>query len=197
MNLINKNIKKKIEKNLNIANFFTFFRIFLIIPFVYFFVKENYLNSALILLLSALSDALDGILARKFFLITNFGKILDPIADKLTLIAVITCIGIKFNEIFFFMIVLILKDLLMLIAGAYLLHRKITPPASKWYGKLSTVVFYVSAAVLVITKTIFKFVPGFIPFLLFSVTTCVMLFALFKYFLVFCTLLEEFAHHKK
>ena len=66
----------------HIPNILTLARIFLI-PFILVFIfTNNYILAIVFLTLSGLTDVLDGFIARKFDLITNFGKLIDPLADK-------------------------------------------------------------------------------------------------------------------
>lgn len=147
--------------------------------------------AALMLIFSGLSDMFDGMIARKTNQITKLGKILDPVADKLTLTAVIICMGIKFPEIFPLVIILILKDVSMLAAGSFLLKKRIEPPAAKWYGKLSTIFFYVSVIIIVSLKAIWGINNPVVSISLLSVTAVFMLFALFKYFILFLKLISS------
>lgn len=177
------------KDNFNIPNMLSFIRIIIIIPFVLYFLNDDYLFAALMLVLSGVSDMFDGIIARKLNQITKLGKILDPVADKLTLTAVIICMGVKFPEIVPLVVILILKDLSMLIAGSFLLKKGIEPAAAKWYGKLSTVVFYVSVIIIVALKAIWGINNPVISISLLTVTAAFMLFALFKYFMIFLKLI--------
>ena len=80
----------------NIPNLLSYLRLLLIPAFVMVFLgatsQRDYYIAALIVLFSALTDLLDGIIARKFGQITELGKVLDPIADKLTQITIIFCL---------------------------------------------------------------------------------------------------------
>ena len=178
------------KDDFNIPNTLSFIRIIIIIPFVLYFLNDDYLFAALVLIFSGLSDMLDGIIARKLNQITKVGKVLDPVADKLTLTAVVICMGIKFSEIFPLVVILILKDLSMLVAGSFLLKKGIEPPAAKWYGKLSTVFFYVSVIIIVALKAVWGISSPAISISLLSVTAAFMLFALFKYFILFLRLIN-------
>ena len=185
------------KENLNIPNILSLTRIIIIIPFVLYFLNDDYLLAATMLIISGLSDMLDGVVARRLNQITKLGKILDPVADKLTLTAVVICMGIKFPEIFILVVVLCVKDLSMLLAGSYLLKQGIEPPAAKWYGKLSTVVFYISVIIIVALKAIYGINKPEISISLLSLTAILMLFALFKYFLIFLRLIKENKTQKK
>lgn len=172
-------------------NILSFCRILLIIPFVYTFLKDNYVLAATSLVLSGITDMFDGIIARKLNQVTKLGKMLDPIADKLTLIAVVVCMGIKFSEILPLMLLLSIKDVCMLVAGGILLKKHIEPPAAKWYGKVATVIFYFSVIVLVGLKAIFGIVIKKLSIFLLSVTALFMAFALIKYFELFLELVRN------
>lgn len=181
----------KAQDWLTIPNILSFFRIVLIVPFVCFFLQKNYIAAAVMLILSGLSDACDGFIARKFNQVTELGKMLDPIADKLTLIAIMVCITIFSPIVLPVMIVLILKDVIMLIGGSRLVKTGIAPPAAKWYGKLGTFMFYISVCLIVFLKAAFNYENDILSVVLLSLTTAVMIFALIKYFLVYISLLKE------
>lgn len=181
----------KLQDWLTIPNILSFFRIVLIVPFVYFFLQKNYVAAAVMLILSGLSDACDGFIARRFNQVTELGKMLDPIADKLTLIAIMVCITIFSPIVLPVMIVLILKDVIMLIGGSRLVKTGIAPPAAKWYGKLGTLLFYFSVCLIVFLKAAFNYENDILSVTLLSITTAVMIFALIKYFLVYMSLLKE------
>lgn len=70
-------------------------KIFLIPFIIYFIVKEQYITALILLTVSGLTDILDGWIARKFNFITNFGKLIDPLADKATQLAVLLTITFK------------------------------------------------------------------------------------------------------
>ncbi len=178
------------KENFNIPNMLSFVRIIIIIPFILYFLKDEYFLAALILVISGLSDMFDGIIARKLNKITKLGKIIDPVADKLTLTAVVFCMGIKFPEIIPFVIILILKDMSMLLGGSFLLKKGIDPPSAKWYGKLSTVFFYISVIIIVGLKAIWGINNPMLSVSLLTITAVLMLFALFNYFGIFLKLLH-------
>ena len=169
----------------------TVMRLFLIPPMMLFLLSYQFILAGLMLLLSAVSDMLDGFLARKLNQVTALGKILDPIADKLTLIAVVTCVNILYPDIFVFIAVLFTKELMMLCGGAFLLKRGIRPPAARWWGKTSTVIFYSSVISLVLLKAIWGYTNHMLTFILLAVTTVAMLFSLLMYFLLFMKLLKQ------
>ena len=135
-----------------IPNIICLVRILLITPFVNFFLDGNYKWAALVIILSGISDCFDGMIARRFNQESELGKILDPLADKLTLLAVGICLCVI--EPFFLpvVIILVLKDVLMLIGSSRVVKKGIIVPKSKWYGKLGTVMFYVTVTFIVLVE---------------------------------------------
>ena len=127
----------------HIPNLLTMLR-FVLIPFIVGYLNEgNYILAFAFLTISGLTDVLDGFIARKFNFITNFGKLVDPLADKATQISVLTVLTLQNIIPLWILIIVLLKECTM-IAGASFLYGKELVVSSKWYGKLSTVLFYVA-----------------------------------------------------
>lgn len=129
----------------HIPNILTIARFFLIPFIIYFIVVDNYPLAFAFLVFSGLTDVLDGFIARKFNFITNFGKLIDPLADKATQVAVLLALTFKGIIPFWIIIVVFLKEATM-IAGASFLYGKELVVSSKWFGKLATVLFYLAIA---------------------------------------------------
>ena len=143
------------------------------------------------LFLRCLTDLFDGLIARRLGQVTHLGEMLDPTADKLTLMTVMICVSIKFPKIFPFMMILIVKEISMLVAGLLLLRLGKKPPASKWYGKVSTVVFYVSIIIIIGVKAIWNTDIELLDVFLMSVTSFCMIYSLGRYFRIFISLVKE------
>lgn len=186
-------MKESCIKNdlLTVPNFLSVIRIILIWPFVVSVVRNEYVWAGIILAVSGLSDLFDGITARKFNQVTRLGKMLDPAADKLTLMAVMICVGIKFPKIYPFMILLISKEVIMLIASVFLLGRKKTPTSAKWFGKAATVVFYISVLVIIGLKAMFGIDNETVDITLMVITAGFMLYAMWRYFKIFVSMIKS------
>ena len=184
-------MKHYIKENLTVPHLLSLIRIVIIPPMAKCLLRQNYIAAGAMLLISAISDALDGFIARKFNQITPLGKILDPIADKLTLIALVVCINIIYPDILLFVMCLFVKEMLMLSGGAVLINFRIRPPAAKWYGKLSTVIFYTSVITLVVLKAVWGYTNRTLTVTLLAVTTVFMMFSLVMYFTLFVKLVHE------
>ena len=127
----------------NIPNALTIVR-FILIPFiVYYILTGQYIAGFVILTISGLTDILDGFIARKFNFITNFGKLIDPLADKATQIAVLASLTFKGIVPLWILLIVFIKEIVM-VAGASFLYGKKLVVSSRWYGKLATVLFYIA-----------------------------------------------------
>ena len=133
-----------------IPNLLSFIRILLIPVFGVLFYNGDYGWAVLVLVLSGLSDFFDGKIARKFNQISPLGKILDPVADKLTQITLAILLFLSFNRAVdenlkafsWVFLVFIVKELVMVAGGAIMLACGIRPGAAEIYGKVATFAFY-------------------------------------------------------
>lgn len=144
------------EKFFTIPNILTLFRI-LLIPFIvwsYFLGRTTFM--VVLIVLSAVSDIADGIIARKFNMITAVGKALDPIADKLTLLAllVLMCDYIKSPPIFVLLVIFALKETVMGIEGIMVIRKTGTTYSANVLGKATTVVLYFNILLHIVWKKI-------------------------------------------
>lgn len=135
----------------HIPNILTIIRFILIPVILYFIFVENYILAFVFFTLSGVTDILDGAIARKFNLISTFGKLMDPLADKLTQISVLATLVFKDIIPFWILVIVILKELIMII-GASFLYGKDVVVYSKWFGKLATVLFYLAIVLSLINK---------------------------------------------
>lgn len=127
----------------HVPNTLTIIRFFLIPAILYFIFTEQYIAAFIMLTVSGLTDVLDGIIARKFNCITNFGKLIDPLADKTTQISILAALTFKGIIPLWMLIVVFVKEFAM-IAGASFLYGKELVVSSRWFGKLATVLFYLA-----------------------------------------------------
>lgn len=114
----------------------------LLIPLIFYLYLgiKNYLLCALTLAVSYASDIADGIIARRFGLISNIGKILDPAADKLTQATMLICISLGHKWGWILFALLAIKELLTAVSGFFAVKRTGIVSGAKWFGKFSTVV---------------------------------------------------------
>ena len=137
MSKFNENVKALFENWNTIPNWLCFIRIALIPVFTVLFVKEQYIAAFITMIVAALTDVFDGKIARKFNMVSNLGKILDPIADKLSQIAIVIILLVKFwdGPLKYILFLFIFKELLMIIGAGILMAKGMRPVAAE-------VVFY-------------------------------------------------------
>ena len=139
-----------------VPNILTIIR-FLLIPVILLFLfSGNYLLAFIFFTISGITDILDGFIARKFNLITNFGKLMDPLADKLTQIAMLAALFFLDIIPVWILIIVLLKEFIMVV-GASFLYGKSVVVYSRWYGKLATVLFYIAIVTSLLIREISKF----------------------------------------
>ena len=138
-------------KNWNtIPNWLSFARIIMVPIFAMLFLKGEVLWSVFVLFLSGLSDFFDGKIARRFNQISDLGKLLDPVADKMTEITIAVLLYITFHNssdelvktFSWIFLIFIIKELVMVVFGGIMLLIGLRPCAAAIYGKVSTFVFY-------------------------------------------------------
>ena len=127
----------------HIPNALTILRFLLIPIIIIYIVQDKYIEAFVYLTISGLTDVLDGFIARKYNFITNFGKLVDPLADKATQVAILVTLALKDIIPMWILIVVFLKEFIM-VDGASFLYGKELVVSSKWFGKLSTVLFYLA-----------------------------------------------------
>ncbi len=148
---------------LSIPNMLSIIRILLIPVFAWLYLNagstREYIFAAIIVVVSGVTDFLDGFIARKFNMITELGKFLDPLADKLTQGTLFLCLASRYPHIWYLLLIWFLKDGFMAVMGLILLRKKKTKlDGAKWYGKVCTAIVYLAVLGLLFFPD--TFVPG-------------------------------------
>jgi len=146
-------LKHRLEKKdiLTIPNLLSFFRILLIPLIVWLYAVEERRYAALAAVgVSALTDVVDGYVARHFNMVSELGKVLDPIADKLTQAALLLCVAFRYPVLYWVFALFALKEILQGLLGLAVVRATGKMQSARWYGKLSTVVFYTTMLLLIL-----------------------------------------------
>ena len=133
-----------------IPNYFSYFRLVLIPVFIWLYLIGEYSAATVIIVMSWISDVADGFIARRFNMVSEFGKVLDPIADKLTQGAIFICLSLRYPLAIVLVGIIAVKELSMLILGMVVFKRSDRVDGAEWYGKLSTGVICITAIILII-----------------------------------------------
>ena len=156
-----------------IPNIITTFRLFLVPLFAYLvIIADNVWGACAVLVISGLSDVVDGFIARHYNMITDVGKVYDPLVDKLMHITVLCSLAACRYIPFWILWVIIIKEVAMIAVSGILYFKKIIIQA-KWYGKMATVTFYAVMLMLVL----FEGIPSAIKTALLCILVAAMLFA--------------------
>ena len=147
-----------LKKIFTIPNIISIVRILLIPVFVWAFLSGRDLLALVLVVVSGISDKLDGTIARRFNMISDAGKWLDPMADKFTQVALALILFLRFrgsgNDLMRFtgwvFLGFIGKELFMLLFALFMLIIGKRPGAAEIWGKAATVVFYVVMSVLLL-----------------------------------------------
>lgn len=135
---------------LTVPNLLSFFRILLIPVIICLYFKEQYWWAFGLLVLSGATDVVDGWIARTFHVVSDFGKAIDPVADKLTQIALLLCLMPM--KCWWMVAILITKEASIGILTLIALRRTHSVYSAGWYGKICTVVIYLSMFVLILWR---------------------------------------------
>ena len=184
----------KKDQILTIPNLLSTVRLLLIpiIVWLYCFRRE-YEAAAAVILLSGATDIADGIIARKFHMVSDLGKVLDPIADKLTQGIIIICLTVRYKQMIFLVILFALKEFCMAAFGWLSLKRKDSVNSARWHGKLNTVILYAVLLVLIL----FPSMPLWLVNLLISVNIIMMFLSLLLYALFYRKVLNGNSENQK
>lgn len=170
---------------MNIPNILTILRFVLIPIFAYFLSIRHFITAVLLFLASGLTDVLDGYIARKYDLVTSWGKIADPLADKLMQLTafIILSQGLKIIPIELVLIILA-KEILMGLGAIVLYRQKKYVVSANWYGKMTTVIFYLAIIMLMFDEPFGRWTLFGVALnqLVFILAVAMALFAFFMYF---------------
>ena len=170
-----------------IPNLLSLFRLFLIPVYVILYLNanssEDFFIAAAILAVSCLTDLIDGKIARHFNMISNTGKILDPLADKVTQFTLIVCLTIKHPILLALACLFVVKETFQLIAGFLMLRKGMILKGALFTGKLCTTVLFISLIILVLMPDIRPLVVE----VLVAVDCLFLLISFISYVRLYCT----------
>ncbi len=136
---------------LTIPNMLSFVRLLFVPVIIWLYcVLQNYLAAVILILVSALTDVVDGFIARRFNMVSNFGKIIDPIADKVTQGTMIICLITRYKIMWALLAVFILREIFMAVSGILTIRATDRVNSAKWFGKLNTVLLHTVIMVLIL-----------------------------------------------
>lgn len=165
--------KIKLKKSIfTIPNILSFFRICLIPVIVWLYCyQQNYIGATLVLLLSGLTDIVDGIIARHFDMVSDLGKILDPVADKLTQGVTLLCLLSRYPHMAVLIILFVIKEISAAVTGLWSIHKASIVEGAVWHGKLTTVALYT----MMVIHLVWFHIPPLLSYILVGICMVIML----------------------
>lgn len=143
MNAESKDTYNTQNKILTIPNILSFFRLCLIPVIMWLYcVERNYLWAGITLILSGITDTVDGFVARHFHMTSDLGKMLDPVADKLTQAAMLFCLLTRFPLMILPLGLMVVKETFMGVTGLLVIRRTGKVFGADWHGKVTTWLLY-------------------------------------------------------
>ena len=175
-----KRLQTRQDRILTLANAISISRILLSIPLIITLDSNQLLSSFIIIIIIVLSDFLDGYVARKADEITNFGKLIDPVADKICMMVVAIYLIIIYKLPFLiFFITLAIRDTFLIIIGIYLMFSQKEVFESNRSGK-----WFIGITTLMMALFIYQVplhIPQYILWIAYSICSGLFLFSTSEY----------------
>ena len=180
-----------------IPNILTYVRILLVPVFVIVYMCADTVSahvwSIVIVAVSALTDIVDGLIARKCNMITDLGKIIDPIADKAMQFAMLFCVVYKYHWVAVLIVIYGVKELVSLAFSGFLFSKGKHIKGAMWCGKICTVILYGVMLALIA----FPNINSHVVTILIGFSAAFMLLAFFVYMSAYLQLYLEYRKEKR
>lgn len=183
-----KKMRKKKNGWLTIPNLLSLFRLLLIPVIIWlYFWKEEYIYAAAVIMLSGITDVVDGYIARTFNMVSDAGKILDPIADKLTQAAVLICLGSRYPLLLLLVLIMAVKEAVSGLMTLAAIKKTKEIKGADWHGKVTTCLLYFT----MLLHLLWIDIPNFVTIITTVLCLCFMLLSFSLYFCRNVKLLRE------
>ncbi len=144
----------KKEELWSLPNQLSYVRLLLIPLFVWLYLGlDNHVAALVVIVFSGFTDVLDGHIARRYNMVTDLGKILDPAADKLTQAALLVCLSLRYPLMWAVAALLVIKEISMAVLGWVVVQRTGKVNSARWYGKVCTAVLYGVVFLLILLES--------------------------------------------
>lgn len=169
----------KTDRNqiLTIPNILSIIRMLMIPAFVWLYLNGYETATAVMLLLSGLTDVVDGWIARTFHQVSDLGKAIDPVADKLTQAAMLLCLVSRYDKMLIPFLLLAAKEVFCGISSLIVIRRTGVVPSAKWHGKVTTLLLYS----MMILHVLWQDIPALTSNIILSVCIAMMLLSCVLY----------------
>jgi cardiolipin synthase (CMP-forming) len=178
------------ERFWTISNILSLMRVVLVLPAGYLILHENsqyHVYALFVIVAASLTDLFDGMIARKLNQVTEYGKIIDPIADKISVALIVGILAYQGKIPLWFLILVVTRDLVIFLCGVYLKKKKGIVPMSILAGKWAVAFI----ALLVVVAVLDLGQLFFLKEVLVGISTVFILYSSVLYALRFVNLMRE------
>ncbi len=184
------------KRYLTIPNLMTLFRILLIPVFIILWLRMDEIPGGrfyplILMALSALSDILDGPVARKLSQVSDLGKALDPVADKLSQMAFFLCLAFRYPVFYILLIAIIVKEAVTAAMGMIAIKKTGIVKGAVWHGKLTTCFIMVNSFFHLIAVMVPFTVPAWLSYVLSGLCLAMMLYSFLAYNLDYLRMIKN------
>lgn len=181
------------KKDINVPNLISLSRIIFLIIFVYSFFRGNIIIMISSVVISGLSDMMDGYIARKYNMVTILGNILDKTADKLTQITIAVCISTRTAELVPMLIIFLSREAFMMFGDLIAAKIKREEHFEKRNEMLSTIAFFLSCGIMIFSKTFCKnsAIAYTFAWISITITVIIMIISMIIYFMSIKKIFED------
>ncbi len=173
---------------LTLPNLLSLVRLIMIPVIVWMYCAlEEYLWTGILVIISGITDVVDGFIARRFGLVSDVGKALDPIADKMTQGAVLLCLVTRFNLMLVPLVILLIKEVITGALRLFIAKKTHAVHGANWHGKVTTVLLYA----VIVLHIFWANMPLEISSLTIIISTAMMLFSFVMYSIQNFRLIKE------
>lgn len=152
--MIESNSRNK-SRIFTLPNLLSLLRLAMIPLFMWLYcIKKDYMMTAAVLIASGVTDFVDGIIARRFDMVSDFGKMLDPIADKLTQIAISFCLVSRFPLMLVLLLTIAVKEVAIGVTELIIIRKTGSVYGAEWHGKVATWLIYFTVTLHVLWAAI-------------------------------------------
>ena len=180
-----------------LPNILTYIRFLLVPVFIIVYLNaesfNDHLASAIIIIISGMTDVADGFIARHWNLVSDLGKIIDPIADKAMQFAMMICVCLRYKWVIILIIIYAVKELISVLVSGYLFTRGKHIGGAIWAGKACTVILFLVMLAFVALPS----VPSHIASMLIGFASAFMILAFFIYMRAYFVLWIEYLNEQK
>ncbi len=162
-------METKTDRIFTIPNLLSFLRLAMIPLIMWLYLgKQAYVAAGILLAVSGLTDLVDGYLARRFHWISDLGKVLDPVADKLTQGAMLLCLTLRYPLMLLPVCIMAAKELFMMISGPVVIRKTGQVISAQWHGKIATAMLYA----MMILHVFWAMIPAVVSNVCIVLTAC-------------------------